>query len=402
MADSLFASILNTLDTHTVGSIAGALGQSEHSVSRAMEAATATLLGGLASKSDDSNALRKVLDTATGSTGEVSWSQMASGITDPNSPLLAAGKRVLSSLFGNNESTVMNGISRESGLGPSVTSTLMAMAAPVVMSFISRRVRDTGLSMSGLGSLLQRESGTFRNALPAGLSDLFWPRAAAASASPVTTRTPVTEPVRDRSTNWLPALAIAGLALGLFWLLTHGRRTGEHFNSTGAASRSANEANRYTAPTLGDFVTITLPDGVTLKIPQNGVEGRLLGFIQNPASTTATPTWFNFDRLVFDTGSANLRPESQEQLNNVAAILKAYPNVNLKVGGYTDNVGGAERNLNLSRDRAHAVVTDLSGKGIASSRIAAEGYGQQHPVADNSTEEGRAQNRRIAMRVTQK
>src|SRR5262249_12671602 len=170
------------------------------------------------------------------------------------------------------------------------------------------------------------------------------------------------------------------------WLLTHGRRAGEFRNATGMASRSADEANRYAPSSLGEFITVTLPDDMSIRIPRNGVEARLLGYIQNPASNTSTPTWFNFDRVVFDTDSANLPPESQEQLNNVSAILKAYPNCRLKVGGYTDNVGGAEHNLNLSRERAKAVVSQLSSKGIDSSRLQAEGYGQAHPVADNSTE----------------
>lgn len=400
MADTLFSSLLNMLDTHTVASIAGALGQSEHAVSRGLEAATAATMSGLASKSDDPNTLRRLLDTATGATGDVSWSQMSNAITDPSSPLLTAGRRILSSLFGDQENTMVQGISRESGLGPSATSTLLTMAAPVVMSFIGRRVRDSGLSMSGLGSLLQRESGTFRSALPAGLSELFWPRAAAAGGVPPPTR-PAAPPPRGRGANWLPALAIAGLALGLFWLLTHGRRAGERIPYPTGASRIANQPVGV-APSLGQFVTITLPNQAVLRIPQNGVESHIMGFIQDPTASTATPTWYNFDRIAFDTDSATLRPESQEQLNNIAMVMKAYPNVQMKIGGYTDNVGSPEHNMKLSRDRADAVVADLTSKGVDASHLAAEGYGDQHPVADNSTEAGRAQNRRIAMRITQK
>jgi K(+)-stimulated pyrophosphate-energized sodium pump len=122
----------------------------------------------------------------------------------------------------------------------------------------------------------------------------------------------------------------------------------------------------------------------------------------DPAARPDRTTWFDFDRLLFDTGSPSLRPESQEQLNNIAAILQAYPNVRLKVGGYTDNVGGTERNLKLSQDRATSVVVELVNKGVSPNRLSAEGYGEQHPMADNSTEEGRARNRRVSMRVTEK
>ena len=76
--------------------------------------------------------------------------------------------------------------------------------------------------------------------------------------------------------------------------------------------------------------------------------------------------------------------------------------MNIKLGGYTDNTGKANDNLKLSDDRAQSVKKELAGFGIADSRLEAEGYGQEHPVASNDTEAGRAQNRRISIRVTKK
>jgi OOP family OmpA-OmpF porin len=74
----------------------------------------------------------------------------------------------------------------------------------------------------------------------------------------------------------------------------------------------------------------------------------------------------------------------------------------MRIGGYTDNVGDPAQNLELSKERADAVMAEEVRRGLAPDRLTAEGYGEQHPVADNSTEAGRAQNRRIAMRITQK
>ena len=113
-------------------------------------------------------------------------------------------------------------------------------------------------------------------------------------------------------------------------------------------------------------------------------------------------TWFDFDRLNFATGSATILPESQQQLDNIAEVLKAYPNVTVKVGGYTDKTGNPRANLSLSQSRAESVRTALIGKGVAARRMVAEGYGDKHPVADNATPDGRARNRRIALRVTAK
>jgi outer membrane protein OmpA-like peptidoglycan-associated protein len=153
---------------------------------------------------------------------------------------------------------------------------------------------------------------------------------------------------------------------------------------------------------LGAIVTRALPNGIQVKVPENGVEGRLLAWIADGGRTVDQKTWFDFDRLIFETGSATLRPESHDQLHAVAEILKAYPRVKMKIGGYTDNVGQAAANQRLSEQRASNVCNELVELGIARDRLAWEGYGEQYPVADNGTPEGRAKNRRISMRVLEK
>ena len=84
------------------------------------------------------------------------------------------------------------------------------------------------------------------------------------------------------------------------------------------------------------------------------------------------------------------------------AILKAYPKVKLKMGGYTDSRGNAAMNKKLSAERSRSVMDKVVGVGIAASRFESEGYGAEHPVASNDTPEGRQQNRRVDVRVTAK
>jgi len=155
-------------------------------------------------------------------------------------------------------------------------------------------------------------------------------------------------------------------------------------------------------PDLGVFSERSLLDGSSLNLPERGIENRVLAFIEDASMTVDKETWFDFDRVSFDTGAATLRPESDEQINNLAAILRAYPNVQFKIGGYTDNLGSPDVNLMLSSDRAAALLAALVGKGVDGARLASEGYGDQHPMADNATEEGRQKNARVALRVTQK
>ena len=82
--------------------------------------------------------------------------------------------------------------------------------------------------------------------------------------------------------------------------------------------------------------------------------------------------------------------------------MKAYPKVKIKLGGYTDNTGDPAANLKLSDDRANNVMAELTKLGVDPSRMEAKAYGEDHPVGDNKTEEGRQLNRRISLRLTAK
>src|SRR5690606_26070786 len=135
---------------------------------------------------------------------------------------------------------------------------------------------------------------------------------------------------------------------------------------------------------------------------EDGVEGRLIQLIENRSQPLQRNQWFEFDRLNFQTGSSNLTPDSRAQVQNIADILNSYPNAKIKIGGYTDNVGDPVSNQRLSEARAQRVMTELITLGISALRLEAEGYGEQHPIADNSTSEGRARNRRTAVRVLER
>jgi OmpA-OmpF porin, OOP family len=155
-------------------------------------------------------------------------------------------------------------------------------------------------------------------------------------------------------------------------------------------------------PSANGMVKYTLPGGAAIDVGKDGVEAKLLGFITNKDAAIDKKLWFNFDRLSFDTGSTSLTADSKAQIGTVAAILKAYPAVAVKIGGYTDNQGDPEANMKLSAARAKKVMEEIAGSGIAAERVESEGYGEQFPVGDNATPEGRAQNRRTSLSVRQK
>jgi OOP family OmpA-OmpF porin len=226
-----------------------------------------------------------------------------------------------------------------------------------------------------------------------------------------------TDSAAASGSRWLVPLAILG-ALILAWLLFRALSgpgtpavtapvappaANTAPNAPGTAATIATTAAANTAwAALGEMTRVKLSDGTELTVPANGVESKLIAYLNEPNSTLSEDKWFDFDRLLFDTGKATLQPASAEQLGNTAAILRAYPKVKIRLGGYTDNTGNAAANLKLSDERANGVMAELARLGTDATRMSAKGYGEEHPVADNTTEAGRAQNRRISLRVTDK
>lgn len=357
---SLINDLFSTLDKRGLGRIAEALGESDQSVSRAMQPAIGTVLGGLASKSENPSFLQKMLDLVPSGTGDTTWSTLPSDVADPNSSLLSTGKRMIATLFGGTEEMVTRALGAGTGMKPGVTSSLMAMAAPMVMAFLGRRVHDEGMSMGGLATLLQREIPAIRGVLPAGVIDLLWPRQReTVAASPVLAQT-VTE--EKSSVRWLVPLLLLALIPGLYWLFNHG-------------TRRVVETPR---PVVGT---------ANREIPEL------------PNTRTPEPVLPSNVDLYFETGSAKLRPESSVRLREFAGVLAANRDAHVMVNGYTDNRGNAESNIRLSQERANTVKAELVRKGIAAGRLTAQGFGEENPIADNATAGGRGMNRRVSVGV---
>ena len=97
----------------------------------------------------------------------------------------------------------------------------------------------------------------------------------------------------------------------------------------------------------------------------------------------------------FDIDKATIKPESMGTLNMIAQVLKDNPDLKFEVDGHTDNTGEAAHNLTLSQQRAEAVKNQLANMGIDASRLSVKGFGDTKPISDNSTLEGKANNRRV-------
>ncbi len=102
--------------------------------------------------------------------------------------------------------------------------------------------------------------------------------------------------------------------------------------------------------------------------------------------------------IVFDTGSSEIKQRYNRRLNAFAHYLVENKRAG-EIAGYTDNVGDAAANQKLSEERANSVRNYLIAQGVPADQLVAVGYGQEQPIADNGTAEGRAQNRRIEFKA---
>lgn len=97
----------------------------------------------------------------------------------------------------------------------------------------------------------------------------------------------------------------------------------------------------------------------------------------------------------FDTGKSEIKPEALGTIDQIATLMTGHPDLKIGIEGHTDNVGTPAANKTLSEQRAKAVMAAVAAKGVAAARMTAAGWGQEKPIADNRSEEGRAKNRRV-------
>lgn len=409
---SLLDSIQGYLTSSVVNAAASHLGESDAGVSKAVKGIIATLLSGMAGKAGDTGALGALFSMLTDKNNE--------GVLDNIGGLIGGGNlahgdpkdlagRLVGTLFGDKTGGILQAITAFSGLKSGSASSLLGLAGPLVMGVLGKKIAADHLSADGLKSLLMKESDSFRSALPAGVGDIMGLGNFAGAAKPVAAATTAAAVAVKRGTPlWMWAVPAVLGALLIGWLLTRG---GEKQAVTAPVEApvvdQAPAADTVVQPTIIDEAATSVNEFVRslgafeLRGALGGVEERLIGFIDSGrAPCKEAECWFSFDRLTFNTGSAELDLEkSRDQINNIAEIMKAYPNIQLKIGGYTDNTGSEEANMTLSLARAQAVLAAVAGLGIDPTRMDAEGYGSQFPRAPNDTEEGRALNRRIDVRV---
>jgi outer membrane protein OmpA-like peptidoglycan-associated protein len=396
-------SILAMVTPDMKQAIASRLGESVQVVQSGLGATTAATLGGLAARAGDSRFLSQILNlAASANTQNVLGTLTTPASGAPSGGVAELADKVLPMVFGSQQGQVASAVGQHAGLSASSVTGLLKMAAPLVLAFLGRAQASGSLTAGSLGSLLKAEAPSLQSYLPSGLLNSLTSGVGRGAAA-VTAGASAAAPGGSR---WLVPLAILG-ALIIAWLVFRSMGPPRDVapsaaNATSSAAGAAGKAASSAWAPLGEMIAVKLPDGSSVRAPTLGVEARLVKYLDDGTVVVSEEKWFDFDRLLFDTGQATLQPPSQEQLNNVATILKAYPKARARIGGSTDDTGDAASNLTLSEARANTVMRELTQLGVDPARLQARGYGEEHPAADNTTEEGRQKNRRISLLILEK
>lgn len=501
MSQTLLDQLGAVVTPDVLQSLSKLTGEPQAAIGKGLSAAFPALLNGILQGSGNAGMLQQIANIVLGS-GSPSWiGSLGSLLAAGKMPgvVWSMGSQLLSLLYGNKLGGITGAIASVAGLRPSGATSVLGMAAPMVLGMLGHRLGQSGgVSPASLASLLSSEASSITAGMPQGLTSLISqlsapakaagtvaaaaaaasaavrPAAAAPSPAAAPAPAPSAKPAPAAAPAPKPAAAAApapkptpavlhapaaakpaapppahveqGSRLGflMFWwplllalaALIWWWGSGVNVPRQVAVAPAAKVEPAKPAPAPAPAAKVEAPKPAPAPAPAVKVEppkpapapapvaapapavapapapklsftaspteSALIGFINDQSKAIDKNVWFDFPNITFKTASADLADEAMVQVNHIIEVLKAYPAVALKIGGYTDNTGDPERNKALSGNRAKSVMQAIVDAGVAAGRLDAEGYGPEHPVASNDTEEGRAKNRRISVSVRAK
>jgi outer membrane protein OmpA-like peptidoglycan-associated protein len=423
MSFNLVDTVKDLFTPDLISKAASSLGESEGGISKALTGLVPSVLGGLVSKagsgaSEAGNVLDMAKNAASsgvaGNLGSILGSAGGSGVGGG----LSGGLDAIKGIFGSKLGDITRLIANFSGIRESSASSLMSAAAPATLGVIGKYAADNNLNAGGLSNMLTEQKNNILSAMPSGLGSLggllglggigagaAWVTGSARQMASSTAHGAETAMEKTGGgMRWLLPLFLAILVIALVWYLSRG--CGSSTNTAGMADTSST-MKTDSAMNMGPVsIKVKLPDGTELDAYKGGIEDQLVTYLNStdPGDSISKSRWFDFDNLNFATGSDQLTPESNKQVQNIAAILKAFPKVKIKIGGYTDRTGQEDANMKLSQKRADAVQDALKKSNADPGQLAgAEGYGSQFAkAAADAPDADRKMDRRISINVREK
>jgi outer membrane protein OmpA-like peptidoglycan-associated protein len=355
--------------------------------------------------------------------GKLADQMTETGIQD----LSRDGQGILSSIFGDKLGGMTSWFAKFGGIKSTSVSSLLSMAASLVMGVLGKQALTNGLNASGLAGLLSNQKGWLARMLPSGLGDIpgfsklsEYVQQAGESIRGATRQgeraaLSVARSVQPASKPWMSAIApVLALCLALIALplLMRGCATKTITvaksqpvvvpNDNGPQSnvpttKTSDVRGRAYPPDLGKMMIVKLPDGADLELPEASFLSGMHKYLADKGDVR--PRSFVFERIEFEGAGIKSTGESTNYIKILSALLNAFPGVDLRIEGHTDDIDDQESAKRISLLRAEAVKTLLVERGVPADRIQTKGYGSEKPVVPNDTAENREKNRRIELAI---
>jgi OmpA-OmpF porin, OOP family len=459
---NLFGELKELLVGEVANKAAAIVGEKEDKVKTAIEGLIPTFVGGLMKRATNETGATTLMNMVKkGNHDGTIIEQLDSLLKNKESfvSFTEKGNNVVSMLLPDKKSSIATMISQFAGVRNSSATSLLAMVAPLVMDKLGKLVATQGLDKIGLANTLLEQKSYLLDETPEdlqpkmidvlGLSTFMSEEIKPiqyAPGSPIKSSS-INKPVNNKPTEYkevsysdkdydegnsgmnipkwlLPAVLITLVLAGVgYFAATYDwsqlrsdstvtlepdssqmeQVTNANIDTTNlpkdtavAKVDSAISVNVPATQTAG----ISLPNGQKLDLPEGTFNYKFAKYLTD--STAKVNQTFTFDNLNFESNSPVLIAGSEKTVQDLAKIMTAYPKVQVKLTGYTDNTGDSLQNRKLSAKRAFTVRNLLVANGISDIRIDFAGKGSSNPVASNATEAGKAQNRRIEMKVVKK
>lgn len=457
---NLFEELREVLVGDVVSKTAILVGEKEEKVKIAFEGLVPTFVGGLMKRaSNEAGATTLMNVVKKGSANGSIIEQLDGLLTNKESfaGFVEKGNSVVSMLLPDKKSSIATMISQFAGVKNSSATALLSVVAPLVVGKLGSLVTAQGLDRTGLANVILDQRSILLDETPESLqpkmidvlglatfmSEEIKPvQFATGTIKSNTTQTitpkkpvesrPVTYSDKDYNSEqgtgmtipkWLLptfVIAVALAGLGYFAATYDWSKLSSNSAIETDTSQSEQVTNAQidttnlskdtvvtkvdstilpssaTTKTMG----INLPNGQKLDLVEGTFNYKFAKYLTD--SSAKVNQSFTFDNLNFESNTPNLGAGSDKTVQDLAKIMSAYPRVQVKLTCYTDNVGDSLQNRKLSLKRAFAVKNLLVANGIQDLRIDFTGKGSSNPVASNATEEGKAKNRRIEVKIIKK
>jgi OmpA-OmpF porin, OOP family len=461
---NLFGELKELLVGEVAIKAAAIIGEKEDKVKTAIEGLIPTVVGGLMKRATNETGATTIMNMVKKGNHEGKIIEQLDGLLqnkDNFKNFTEKGNNVVSMLLPDKKSSIATMISQFAGVRNSSATSLLAMVAPLVMDKLGKLVHTQGLDKIGLANTLLEQKSYLLDETPEdlqpkmidvlGLSTFMSEEIKPiqyAPGSPIKSAS-INKPVANKPTEYrevsysdkdydeegsgmklpkwlLPAVLITAVLAGIGYfaatydwsqLRSNDTTTLEPDTSqmeqvTNAQIDTTNLPKDTTAAKVDSSAAavtvlapvattgINLPNGQKLDIATGTFNYQFAQYLAD--SSAKVNQIFTFDNLNFEPNSPVLIAGSEKTVQDLAKIMTAYPRVQVKLTGYTDNTGDSLQNRKLSIKRAFAVRNLLVTNGISDIRIDFAGKGSSNPVASNATEAGKAKNRRIEVKVVRK